>query len=384
MISRSEFVGGPAEESRPDPEPDIIVGESPAMRALRETVRKIGQSSARAVLITGESGTGKGLVARAIHAASERSARPFVPITCSAIPEHLLESELFGHEAGAFTDGKKRKVGLLESADGGTVFLDEIGDMAPLLQAKLLGILEERKLRRIGGLTEVPVDIRVISATHRDLRALVDQGEFREDLLHRLCVVPVRVPSLRERPDDIPLLAAHFVSQLCGEIGAAKRIEPRVLELLEARDWPGNVRELRNALERAVVFSTSPVLKPDDFEWRMDSLRPTVTLPAGGLDIETVIDDLVRAAMERTQSNQSAAARLLGMTRNQIRYRLEKMGVLPASGHRPPPDGEPGRPRPRPALGVRRLSDAVERSGAVPTVSLNPPSPLNGRCQCGA
>jgi len=301
------------------------------MRALKDATMRIARSSARAILITGESGTGKGLVARAMHAASPRASHPFVAITCSAIPEHLLESELFGHEAGAFTDGRKRKVGLLESADGGTLFLDEIGDMAPVLQAKLLGVLEERRYRRVGGVKEMPVDIRVISATHQDLRAMVGDGRFREDLLHRLCVVPLRVPTLRERKEDIPRLAAHFIRDLCKDLDHVKRVRPDAMKRLQARAWPGNVRELRNALERAVVLSDASFLEKEDFECGLATVEPVCPLPADGLDVEALVDDLVLAALERTGGNQSAAARLLRMTRNQIRYRLEKLGVLTPS-----------------------------------------------------
>jgi len=305
-----------------------ILGDSSAMRRLRELVLKVARSTARAVLVTGESGTGKGLVARAIHAASDRSDLPFVTITCSAIPDHLLESELFGHEAGAFTDGRKRKEGLLESAEGGSVFLDEIGDMAPPLQAKLLGVLEERRFRRVGGVKEIPIDVRVISATHRDLPQMVLEQAFREDLLHRLSVVPIRVPALREHTEDIPELATRFLREIGRDQGRTMTLAPSALKLLQSRDWSGNVRELRNALERAVVFGAETQLGAGDFEWSAGELRSSTHLPAKGLDVELLIDDLVREAMARTDGNQSAAARLLRMTRNQIRYRLEKMGDL--------------------------------------------------------
>ena len=285
------------------------------------------------MLLEGESGTGKGLVARAIHAASARATKPFVSITCSAMPEQLLESELFGHESGAFTDARKRKIGLLEAAEGGTLFLDEIGDMAPPLQAKLLGVLEERRFRRVGGLQETDVDVRVVSATNRDLRALVGEGRFREDLLYRLRVVPMRIPPLRDRPDDIPLLAQHFAEEISrGWRREAVRISPAGLEALRRRPWPGNVRELRNAIERAVILASGPELVAGDFTEEAGATRSPFDLPAEGVRVEDLLDDLVRQALDRTKGNQSASARLLGLSRDQIRYRMQRLGMLPGAG----------------------------------------------------
>jgi DNA-binding NtrC family response regulator len=311
-----------------------ILGESDVATALRDHVRRVAASPARAVLLEGESGTGKGLVARAIHEESARAEKPFVAITCSAMPEQLLESELFGHEPGAFTDARKRKMGLIEAAEGGTLFLDEIGDMAAPLQAKLLGVLEERRFRRLGAIQETDADVRVVSATHRDLHALVRDGKFREDLLYRLRVVPIRSPPLRERAADIPLLAAHFVSQLAAGWGRpAIRISAAALESLSGRPWPGNVRELRNAIERAVILARGTELAPGDFledstSSASRSGAEIATLPAQGLKVEEWIDDLVRQALTRAQGNQSAAARLLGMSRDQIRYRMQRIGLL--------------------------------------------------------
>jgi two-component system response regulator HydG len=287
------------------------------------------------VLLEGESGTGKGLVARAIHEESPRVARPFVPITCSAMPEQLLESELFGHEPGAFTDARRRKMGLLEAAEGGTLFLDEIGDMAPPLQAKLLGVLEERRFRRLGALSEIDVDVRVVSATHRDLRALVQEGKFREDLLYRLRVVPMRIPPLRERPEDIPVLAAHFVAQVAAGWGrSGLRLADDALQALAARAWPGNVRELRNAIERAVILARGDVIAREDVleeAGGAGGAQGPWALPVQGLKVEDLIDDLVRQALTRAEGNQSAAARLLGMSRDQVRYRMQKLGLLPSA-----------------------------------------------------
>jgi DNA-binding NtrC family response regulator len=308
-----------------------FLGVSPAAEAVREQLRRVAVSPARAVLLEGESGTGKGLVSRAIHDESARAGQPFVSITCSAMPEALLESELFGHEPGAFTDARKRKMGLVEAADGGTLFLDEIGDMAASLQAKVLGVLEERSFRRVGGLQQVEVDVRVVSATHRDLRALAKEGRFREDLLYRLRVIPIRIPALRERPEDVPLLARHFVEEISAGWGRpAPALSDDALRLLSARPWPGNVRELRNAVERAVILAVSDVLTPADFgeEAAAAGAAAAFALPAQGLRVEELVDDLVRQALQRTGDNQSAAARLLGLSRDQVRYRMQRLGLL--------------------------------------------------------
>jgi DNA-binding NtrC family response regulator len=315
---------------------EAFLGTSTAASDLREQIRRVASSPARAVLLEGESGTGKGLVARAIHEESARAPKPFVSITCSAMPDQLLESELFGHEPGGFTDARKRKMGLLEAAEGGTLFLDEIGDMAAPLQAKILGVLEERRFRRVGGIQEIDADVRVVSATHRDLFALVKEGKFREDLLYRLRVVPIRIPALRERSPDIPVLAAHFVSQLAAGWGRpAIRVSKPALDALAARTWPGNVRELRNAVERAVILARGDELTPADFRDEPTApARPGEAggdgplLPPEGVKVEEWIDDLVRQALARSQGNQSAAARLLGMSRDQIRYRMQRLGLL--------------------------------------------------------
>ena len=321
--------------SEPGQGAEGYLGASRAATELREQIRRVAASPARAVLLEGESGTGKGPVARAIHEESARSARPFVPITCSAMPEQLLESELFGHEPGAFTDARRRKMGLLEAAEGGTLFLDEIGDMGPPLQAKLLGVLEERRFRRLGGLLEIDVDVRVISATHRDLRALVQAGTFREDLLYRLRVVPLRIPPLRDRPEDVRLLAQHFAAQLAAGWGRpAIRVSEGALDALARRPWPGNVRELRNAIERAVILTRSDEIAPEDVAEEPGVPAAAVgrwVLPAQGLKVEDLLDDLTRQALERADNNQSAAARLLGLSRDQVRYRMQKLGLLPGT-----------------------------------------------------
>mgnify|MGYP001819872032 CR=1 FL=1 len=316
---------------QPSATAEQFLGESEVAKNLRDTIRQVARSPARTVLLQGESGTGKGLVARILHGESPRNEASFVSVTCSAVPEALLESELFGHEAGAFTDARRRKIGLLEAADGGTVFLDEIGDMPTPLQAKLLGVLEERCFRRVGGVSEIRVDTRTISATHRDLDKLVEEGRFREDLLYRLRVIPIRIPALRERPEDIPVLAQAFASELAAGWGRpAPTIDDETLASLAARPWPGNVRELRNAVERAIILSPAEHLDLAAFGsgTPTQSEQPDFPLPAKGVDVESVIDSLLAQAMQRTQGNQCAAGRLLGLSRDQVRYRLRKREPL--------------------------------------------------------
>jgi DNA-binding NtrC family response regulator len=255
------------------------------------------------------------------------------------MPEQLLESELFGHEPGAFTDARKRKMGLLEAAEGGTLFLDEIGDMAPSLQAKVLGVLEERRFRRVGGIQQIDVDVRVVSATHRDLRQMVADGKFREDLLYRLRVIPIRIPALRERVEDIPLLARHFAEEISADWGRPPiHITESALDLLRQRSWPGNVRELRNAVERAVILARGEEIAAGDLGEDPLALAGdggparAFQLPPDGVKIEELVDDLVRQALDRTRGNQSAAARLLGMSRDQVRYRMQRLGLLKETG----------------------------------------------------
>jgi DNA-binding NtrC family response regulator len=312
-----------------------FLGVSLAADRVRELIRRVAASPARAILVHGESGSGKGVVARAIHEESPRAERSFVPITCSAVPDNLLESELFGHEPGAFTDARKRKMGLLEAADKGTMFLDEIGDMPEGLQAKLLGVLEEHKFRRIGGLKEIEVDVRVVSATHRDLDELVKSGRFREDLLYRLRVIPIEIPPLRDRPEDIPILAAHFAREIAAGWGRkAPQIADDAMDVLRHRAWPGNVRELRNAIERAVILAKDEVLDVATLgEEPAPQHAENVPFPDEGVSVEGLIDDMVRRALERTAGNQSAAARLLGMSRDQVRYRMQKLGLLGKRNH---------------------------------------------------
>jgi two-component system response regulator AtoC len=319
---------------------DDIVGESKPMRQAKALLRKIAASPSSTVLVTGENGTGKDLAAKAIHFQSARAAAPFMNITCSALPEALLESELFGHEKGAFTGAGAQKKGLLELADGGSVFLDEIGEMSLVLQAKLLRFLEEKAFRRVGGTRDVRVDVRIIAATNRDLKAMVRERAFREDLYYRLRVLPVELPPLRERTGDLPLLLRLFLEQYRAEFRkTVAGASPAAVDALHRHSWPGNVRELKNAVERAVLLADGPMLDVADFPALAAPADGDggVRLPADGLSFERVERDLVAAALERADGNKSRAARLLGMDRDWIRHRAAKHGL-----DRP---GRPGRPR---------------------------------------
>jgi two-component system, NtrC family, response regulator AtoC len=326
---RRELAALQADQARPYAL-NAILGESPAITAARQFLRKIATSPASTVLLTGESGTGKDLAAKVIHYNSGRSAKPFINITCSALPEALLESELFGHEKGAFTDAKQQKKGLLEQADDGTVFLDEIGEMSAPLQAKLLRFLEEKSFRRVGGSRDLSVDARVIAATNRDLKDEVAEGRFREDLFYRLNVMQLELPPLRDRTGDIPLLAQHFVQHFNREFRRNTRgVSPGALQGLELYPWPGNVREFRNVMERAMLLGEGELLERGDFP----ALQPVaaapdgLSLPAGGVNLEQLERRFIVEALERTGGNQTRAAALLGMNRDQIRYRIEKYGL---------------------------------------------------------
>ncbi len=319
-----------------------IVAADAAMERVVAQAQVVAKSRAATILLLGETGTGKGILASSIHYASARATRPFLKVTCSAIPETLLEAEMFGHEKGAFTDAKTRRRGVFESADGGTVFLDEIGDMPRALQGKLLGVIEDRCFNRVGGTQRIEVDVRIIAATHRDLETAADEGRFREDLLYRLKVVPLVIPALRERPADILALADAFVREFNRDFGrTVEGLDEDAQAFLMEHTWPGNVRELRNTIERAMLFTHARRLRTRDlmldtgYRPRALKERPSAAsapgpflLPAEGILLDQVEQDLVRQALERAGGNQSRAAALLGMSRDQIRYRLEKMGLL--------------------------------------------------------
>jgi two-component system, NtrC family, response regulator AtoC len=315
---------------------DGLVGASISMEQVRHMIARLGASDATTVLIEGESGSGKEVVARCVHFESSRAERPFMQVNCAALPEHLLESELFGHERGAFTDAHAQKRGLFESAEGGTVMLDEIGDLPPGGQAKLLRLLENKTFRRVGGVTELRADVRVVAATNVNLEERVAEGRFRADLFFRLNVVRIRVPALRDHVEDIPLLAAHFVAKFNHDMKRnVKGISGAALDILSAYHWPGNVRELRNVVERAfILHSATDEIRPEHLapelrnvaaHKRPEKLVPPV--PEHGIVLEDVEKKLILEAMERASGNQSKAARLLGVSRDTLRYRLKKHGI---------------------------------------------------------
>jgi DNA-binding NtrC family response regulator len=307
---------------------DRIVGQSPAITGVKVLLKKVAASPASTVLLTGESGTGKDLAAKVLHYASERASRPFMNITCSAIPDQILESELFGHERGAFTGADRQKRGLLESADAGTVFLDEIGEMAGALQAKLLRFLEDKTFKRVGGVSDIKVDVRVVAATNRQLEDEVKKGRFREDLYYRLNVLPIVLPPLRARTEDIPALVNYFVDAYNTEFRKRVRgVSSDAMRQLQTYGWPGNIRELRNAVERAMLLVEGPELTADQFSVVARAgvrLTEGVELPPNGVDLEQLERSLVVQALERSGWNQTKAAALLGQNRDQIRYRIEK------------------------------------------------------------
>ena len=312
---------------------DEIVGETPAMQAVFQAIEKVAPTDA-SVYIHGESGTGKELVARAIHARSKRASGPFVKVNCGALTETLLESELFGHEKGAFTGAIKRKLGRFELADKGTIFLDEIGDVTPGLQLKLLRVLQEREFERVGGEETIKVDVRVVSATHRDIKAAVAAGTFREDLFYRLHVVPCAVPPLRDRKDDIPRLCAHFIAKLGPRTNAAvKRVSEPALARLGTYAWPGTVRELENVIEQALVFAEGDAIE-------VGALPPVVrgglpdnalALPSSEMSLPDLLEDLERQLIQRAYDKsggvKTETARLLGIKTSALYYKLEKYGI---------------------------------------------------------
>ena len=313
---------------------DNIIGRSPAMQEIFAAIERVAPTRAT-VLLAGESGVGKDLIARAIHFHSPRRDRPMVKINCTALPENLMESELFGYEKGAFTGAQTTKPGKFEQADTGTVFLDEIGDVPPAIQVKLLRVLQEREFERLGSNVTRHIDVRVIAATNTDLREALEQGTFREDLYYRLNVVPLNVPPLRERKQDIPFLAEHFVRKLAPETGSrVESISDAAMEKLVGYHWPGNVRELENIVERALVMCTGTQLEAADIKLENAPGRSAAArapneasfLPEG-LTLDEYERDLIREALRRADGNKSQAARLLGLTRNALRYRLTQMGM---------------------------------------------------------
>jgi two-component system, NtrC family, response regulator AtoC len=312
----------------------VIVGGSPAMQEVFRLVERVAPAEHTTVLIQGETGTGKGVVARLIHRLSPRVQQPFVNVTCTSLAETIMESELFGHEKGAFTDARAMKRGLVELADHGTLFLDEIGELSPRLQGKLLQFIEDRTFRRVGGTRDLSVDTRLITATNRNLEKDVEDGTFRADLYYRLRVVPIQLPPLRERVSDVPELAKHFTDSFSRDLGKrVNRISPDALDLLRRYAWPGNVRELRNVIERSVLLADGDTLTADGLppEVRAPRRESDTTFDMGpnGLDIEALERTLLREALRRAEGNRTTAGRLLGLSRHQIRNRLKKYGEEP-------------------------------------------------------
>ncbi len=316
----------------------LVEGESPAMRRLLDEVDKIAEGSTT-ILIRGETGVGKELVARRVHMNSPVAAGPFVEVNCSALPENLLESELFGYEKGAFTDAKKRKKGLFELADSGTLFLDEIGEMSVALQAKLLRALETKAFKRVGGTSNVYVNVRFVAATNRDLKKAVADGDFREDLYYRLSVVPVVIPPLRERPEDIAILAEHFVAHFNRELRKSMdTISDKAMELLKGYAWPGNVRELRNVIERAILLGSGATIEPDHLPMEILSRVSPVAAESNGiadvasgkgglLTIAEAEQYAIQTALALFKDNKTKAAEALGISRQTLRAKIKDYGI---------------------------------------------------------
>ncbi len=308
-----------------------IIGRSEKMREIFETAKRVAPTRAT-VLLGGESGVGKGMLARAIHLSSPRRDAAFVKIACSAIPENLMESELFGYEKGAFTGAVRSHPGKFEQADGGTVFLDEIGDVPASVQVKLLRVLQEREFERLGSAKTIQVDVRIVAATNQDLRAALEQGTFREDLYYRLNVVPINLPPLRQRKEDIPYLVDHFLAQFAEDTGGrVQSVAPEAIDKLKTYHWPGNVRELENIIQRSMVLAQGEELAAGDIQLdgagRVESTAEEAGFLPEGMTLDQFEQQLIREAMRRADNNKSQAARLLGLTRNALRYRLSQMGM---------------------------------------------------------
>lgn len=308
-----------------------IIGESHAIKEVKMLIERVASTNAT-VMITGEAGTAKEAAALAIHQASERRDNPFVPVNCAALSEHLLESELFGHEKGAFTGAVALRNGRFEMADKGTMYLDKVEDMSPAMQAKLLQVLQEKGFQRVGGNETLKVDVRIIVATEKDLRQLVEQGQFREDLFYRLNVIHIHMPPLRERSSDIPLLANHFMHKYMHGTHPVKSISNEAIELLVNYYWPGNISELKNVIERAIIICQGDIIRPENLpkELQYNQLTPQgpiINFPDTGISLEQVERELILKALEKSNSNQTKAAQLLGITRSALIYRMQKYNI---------------------------------------------------------
>jgi len=317
------------------PQKREVIAESPAMREALNFVRRVAASEATTILLEGENGTGKDLIAKTLHYQSLRQAEPFIAINCAAIPETLLESELFGYEKGAFTDARQQKRGIFELADRGTLFLDEVGEIPLMLQAKLLRVLEDQSFRRLGGLKDIQLDLRVVAATNKNLREAVKEGAFRQDLYFRLNVIQIVLPPMRERPEDILPLARFFIEHYNRKFRRAiEGVSPAAEQLLLAHDWPGNVRELRNAIERAMILEESAYITPPSLpisisrpDGQSAAAVPRTEIPTEGLSLEDNERMLLARALEKTAGNQTQAARLLRITRDTLRYKMKKFNL---------------------------------------------------------
>lgn len=317
---------------------DSLVGTSAAITEISSLLEKLAQCDPRMVLITGETGTGKGLAAKVLHYNGSRAEKPFLEMNCAAIPENLLESELFGYEAGSFTDAKKATSGILEDADGGTILLDEIGDMSLNLQAKLIKVVEERKFRRLGGKKDIRVDLQIIAATNKDLREEVKKNLFRQDLYHRLNVISFEMPCLRNRKEDIPLLTRHFVNFFNTDINRnIKTIPDDIMKSLIYYDWPGNVRELRSTIEKAMILSEGESLNPDyisidggerEIGVRTEGNKMTLEISLEESSLDDIEQSIIRKTLENNDWNQTRTAKILKINRQNLRYRMKKMGLL--------------------------------------------------------
>jgi two-component system, NtrC family, response regulator AtoC len=320
------------------PQKREVIAESPPMREVMNFVRRVSASEATTILLEGENGTGKDLVAKTLHYQSQRQAEPFIAINCAAIPETLLESELFGYEKGAFTDARSQKRGIFELADRGTLFLDEIGEIPLMLQAKLLRVLEDQTFRRLGGLKDIVLDLRVIAATNKNLREAVKEGAFRQDLYFRLNVIQIIIPPLRERPEDIPPMARFFIEHYNRKFKRnIEGVSEGAMNLLLQHDWPGNVRELRNAIERAMILEESALItapslpiaitRPEGGGMGPMAVPASSEMPGDGLSLEDNERHLLAKALEKTDGNQTQAARLLRITRDTLRYKMKKFNL---------------------------------------------------------
>lgn len=310
-----------------------IIGVNPEMRKILEMTEKVASTDAATVLIQGESGTGKEMIAQAVHDLSKRSNMPFVALNCPGVSENLLENELCGHEKGAYTDANVLKKGLLEVADGGALFLDEIGDMSQGMQAKILRLIEQKTFRRMGGVKDVHVDVRIIAATNQDLRKLMAEGRFREDLFYRINIVALRIPALRERRDDILPLANHFIDRYNRDFHKMVRVMSKEVEhFFMVYDWPGNVRELKNVIERAMILGEGDTLLLEHLPMEIvhgnqEQVMTGFNLPQEGISMEKLEESLVRKALMMTSGNQTKSAMLLGISRDSLRYRMQKFGI---------------------------------------------------------